>query len=161
MLEQANLTMPDITKTGLTLAGVEENEQKIRKISSSIHYSSDDPIRMYLQDMKALPLLTKKGEVEIAKIIEQAKNNISKVIFATGMLMAGVSALNKIKKMFKDSNVETELAALGMDLKGNPTSKMGHLMFKIASDSFVGSLNLYLSNSESLLFLTIWTCSSV
>lgn len=65
--------------------------------------------------------------------VDTALVDISKVIFATGLLMAGVSALSKMKKMFKGSNAESELAAIGMDLKGNPTSAMGRLMYNLAS----------------------------
>lgn len=65
--------------------------------------------------------------------VDCAVQDITKIIFASGMLMAGVLASNKINKMFKKYNVNSELAALGMDLKGNPTSEMGHIMFDLAS----------------------------
>lgn len=114
MLEQAKLTAPDITKKGFALGGVEENEQKIRQITSSIHYSSDDPIRMYLQDMKALPLLTKKGEVKIAKIIEHAKNNISRIIFATPHIINEILNVNGIVK--KDKSMINNYICINRDI---------------------------------------------
>jgi len=37
---------------------------------------TDDPVRMYLREMGSIPLLTREGEVEIAKRIEDAQNRI-------------------------------------------------------------------------------------
>jgi RNA polymerase primary sigma factor len=37
---------------------------------------TDDPVRMYLREMGSIPLLTREGEVEIAKRIEDAQNQI-------------------------------------------------------------------------------------
>jgi RNA polymerase primary sigma factor len=37
---------------------------------------TDDPVRMYLREMGSIPLLTREGEVEIAKRIEEAQNQI-------------------------------------------------------------------------------------
>jgi len=82
MLERSNLTTPDLPKAEL-MPERTENKKKIRRLTSSIHYSSDDPIKMYLYDIESVSLLTKKGEVEIAKKIEQAENRILRVIFAT------------------------------------------------------------------------------
>ena len=52
-----------------------------RKTVPAINYTPDNPIRMYLRDMESLPLLTKQGEVEIAKKMESGKETISKIIF--------------------------------------------------------------------------------
>src|SRR5438552_17632491 len=39
---------------------------------------TNDPVRMYLREMGTVPLLTREGEVEIAKRIECGQNNILK-----------------------------------------------------------------------------------
>ncbi|MEN8264278.1 MAG: RNA polymerase sigma factor RpoD [Nitrospirota bacterium] len=52
-----------------------------RKTVPAINYTPDNPIRMYLRDMESLPLLTKQGEVEIAKKMESGKEKISRIIF--------------------------------------------------------------------------------
>jgi len=44
----------------------------------------DDPVRMYLKQMGQVPLLTREQEVEISKRIEQAENEIKKIICAFG-----------------------------------------------------------------------------
>ncbi len=53
-----------------------------KKTTSLIGHTSNDPIKMYLRDMESLPLLTKEGEVKIAKKIEDAKEKLSRIIFA-------------------------------------------------------------------------------
>jgi RNA polymerase primary sigma factor len=62
------------------------------KIStSSTGYTSDDPIKMYLRDMESLPLLTKQGEVEIAKKIEEGKEKLSRIIFTAPFTIKHIS----------------------------------------------------------------------
>ena len=102
MLERSNFTAPDLPKTELMPEGT-ENKKKIRRLTSSIHYSSDDPIKMYLYDIESVSLLTKKGEVEISKKIEQAENRILKVIFSTPHI------INEVLHMSGRAKKETKL----------------------------------------------------
>jgi RNA polymerase primary sigma factor len=44
----------------------------------------DDPVRMYLKQMGQVPLLTREQEVEISKRIEDAENEIKKIIYSLG-----------------------------------------------------------------------------
>jgi RNA polymerase primary sigma factor len=46
--------------------------------------SLDDPVRMYLKQMGAVPLLTREQEVEISKRIEAAENELRKVVYSFG-----------------------------------------------------------------------------
>jgi RNA polymerase primary sigma factor len=46
---------------------------------------TNDPVRMYLREMGTVPLLTREGEVEIAKRIERGKKIVMKVICRTPM----------------------------------------------------------------------------
>jgi RNA polymerase primary sigma factor len=46
---------------------------------------TNDPVRMYLREMGTVPLLTREGEVEIAKRIERGKKAVLKVITRTPM----------------------------------------------------------------------------
>src|SRR3954466_6614006 len=41
---------------------------------------SNDPVRMYLRKMGSVSLLTREGEVEIAKRIEEGENEVLKVV---------------------------------------------------------------------------------
>src|SRR5437899_1225616 len=44
----------------------------------------DDPVRMYLKQMGQVPLLSREQEVEISKRIENAENEVKRVIYSLG-----------------------------------------------------------------------------
>ena len=46
---------------------------------------TNDPVRMYLREMGTVPLLTREGEVEIAKRIERGKRGVLRVVTRTPM----------------------------------------------------------------------------
>ncbi|MFH0926160.1 MAG: RNA polymerase sigma factor RpoD [bacterium] len=65
--------------------GVEiEEEQKAlispKELSEEYIGRTDDPVRIYLREMRVVPLLTKEGEVAIGKKIERGKKIIIKLI---------------------------------------------------------------------------------
>lgn len=64
--------------------------------------------------------------------IDEALDNFAKIIESFGIILAGMVAMNKIKKIFKGDDIEDLVISLGMDLDGNPTSAMGHYMYKLA-----------------------------
>ena len=51
---------------------------------------TNDPVRMYLREMGTVPLLTREGEVEIAKRIERGKLSIMKAISRTPTIAKAV-----------------------------------------------------------------------
>ncbi len=53
----------------------EEEEMAIRKLN--------DPIRMYFSQMSEISLLTREQEIELAKGIESARDNLRRLIFMT------------------------------------------------------------------------------
>src|SRR6185436_867729 len=57
---------------------VEEEEEKSRLDIL------DDPVRMYLKQMGQVPLLTREQEVEISKRIEEAENQLKRIIYSFG-----------------------------------------------------------------------------
>ena len=44
----------------------------------------DDPVRMYLKQMGQVPLLTREQEVEISKRIEDAENELKRIVYSFG-----------------------------------------------------------------------------
>src|SRR5437588_1096253 len=56
----------------------EEEEEKVRLDIL------DDPVRMYLKQMGQVPLLTREQEVEISKRIEDAENEVKRIIYGFG-----------------------------------------------------------------------------
>jgi len=65
--------------------------------------------------------------------VEQGINEFTFIIEVAGSLGAAIFAKWRLDKMFKGHKVDDLLVGLSMNLPGNPTSEMGHLMLKIAS----------------------------
>ena len=61
----------------------EGNDEAVLNLSPSALEKSNDPVRMYLREMGTVPLLTREGEVEIAKRIEKGKKSVIKTISRT------------------------------------------------------------------------------
>ncbi|WP_432664413.1 PEP/pyruvate-binding domain-containing protein [Wukongibacter baidiensis] len=64
--------------------------------------------------------------------IRKGLSHFEKMMGSIGILIAGMTSLAKIKKLFKGQDIEDLVISLGMDLDGNPTSAMGHYMYKLA-----------------------------
>ena len=57
---------------------------------------TNDPVRMYLREMGTVPLLTREGEVEIAKRIERGKNMATRAITRTLVVAREVMDLRDV-----------------------------------------------------------------
>ena len=54
-----------------------------RRLSGDDLMKGNDPVRMYLRKMGQVPLLTREGEVEIAKRIEEGERTILTVVLSS------------------------------------------------------------------------------
>ena len=60
---------------------------------------TNDPVRMYLREMGTVPLLTRQGEVEIAKRIEKGQKSVVKALFRSPVVIAEISKYgDKLRK---------------------------------------------------------------
>ena len=118
LYDEVNELLPsDITRsddldelfTAFGHAGIEvvDSEQKYRErklldrrgegsddialdLTPSVIDRTNDPVRMYLREMGTVPLLTREGEVEIAKRIERGKLSVIKAISRTPTIAKAV-----------------------------------------------------------------------
>ena len=60
-------------------AGEEPGDQKVDLTPGALE-KTNDPVRMYLREMGTVPLLTREGEVEIARRIERGEKNVVKAL---------------------------------------------------------------------------------
>lgn len=60
---------------------------------------TNDPVRMYLREMGTVPLLTREGEVEIAKRIERGKNTVLKALSRSPVIF---SELRRFRELLDD-----------------------------------------------------------
>jgi RNA polymerase primary sigma factor len=84
---------------------VVDSEQKLREkqdeegveldLTPGTLDKTNDPVRMYLREMGTVPLLTREGEVEIAKRIERGKNAMLRAISRTNMAAQEVVRLGE------------------------------------------------------------------
>ncbi|MCG3114253.1 MAG: RNA polymerase sigma factor RpoD [Candidatus Manganitrophus sp. SA1] len=58
----------------------EEREKEIDLTPGAVS-RTDDPVRLYLREIGSVPLLSREGEIEIAKRIEEGKKEISNIVF--------------------------------------------------------------------------------
>jgi RNA polymerase primary sigma factor len=56
---------------------------------------TDDPVRMYLREMGTVPLLTREGEIEIAKRIEHGRTEVMRAVTGTRIAVREVINLAK------------------------------------------------------------------
>ena len=59
----------------------EEGEEEALDLTPGAIGKTDDPVRMYLREMGTVSLLSREGEVEIAKRIEEGQREIARVIY--------------------------------------------------------------------------------
>ena len=62
---------------------------------------TSDPVRMYLREMGSVSLLTREGEVEIAKRIEDGERDVASVILNTPITVKEVVALGERLRKFQ------------------------------------------------------------
>jgi RNA polymerase primary sigma factor len=59
---------------------------------------TNDPVRMYLREMGTVPLLTREGEIELAKRIERGQRSVNKSLSRSPLIVREVAALaNEIR----------------------------------------------------------------
>jgi RNA polymerase primary sigma factor len=76
-------------------AGAEEEEEEEAAEFESLFEKTNDPVRMYLREMGSVALLTREGEVEIAKRIEAGLNEVFDAAFSGSLAVNEVVELGK------------------------------------------------------------------
>ena len=83
-------------EVGLDEAAEEEVEEEEVEVGLG---KTDDPVRLYLKEMGTVPLLSKEGEVAIAKRIEEGKREAAQVLYSLPFSLQDVRDLgDKLRK---------------------------------------------------------------
>ena len=94
---------------GLDVAGIEilEEPKLDAKLEESDEFldlelipapageKTNDPVRMYLREMGSVPLLTREGEVEIAKRIERGQNAVLKALSRSPLVIQKIIGMGE------------------------------------------------------------------
>ena len=70
-------------------------------LAADVLGKTDDPVRLYLREMGTIPLLTRDGEVEIAKRIEEGQNDIVHAIVCNTLATQELLALSEQEPVSK------------------------------------------------------------
>jgi RNA polymerase primary sigma factor len=74
---------------------------------------TDDPVRVYLREMGAVPLLTREGEVDLARKMERGKLRMQKAISRSALVQLLISELSEqIKRGAEDLDNVVELGEM-------------------------------------------------
>ncbi len=76
-------------------AEAEEGEDVELDLTPGTLEKTNDPVRMYLREMGTVPLLTREGEVEIAKRIERGQLRVMKAISRSTIVIREIVALGE------------------------------------------------------------------
>jgi RNA polymerase primary sigma factor len=74
---------------------LEEGEDVELDLTPGTMEKTNDPVRMYLREMGTVPLLTREGEVEIAKRIERGQMRVLKAISRSPIVIREIAALGE------------------------------------------------------------------
>ena len=70
-------------------------------LDPGIDNSTDDPVRMYLKEMGSIDLLTREGEVDVAKKIEDGQLELIEIFSNSDLIIQYLIDLNKRLKTYK------------------------------------------------------------
>ena len=103
------------------------NLQTQRKIQTTDSVGFDDPVRMYMNQMGKVPLLTREQEVEVCQRIEEAEFDVKRLVYGLGFAGKEHSAIaerllseppkERFDRVVADTKVTTRKGHL-KDLRG-------------------------------------------
>jgi len=112
-----------------------EGEQEEQEFEPGALGRTSDPVRMYLREMGSVSLLTREGEVEIAKRIEDGEKDIARVILNTPITLKEMVFLGDRLRKFQingsDISKEVEEEKLEEDEEDHQRNRLLEKMDEI------------------------------
>ncbi len=76
----------------------EEEKEKEIDLTPGMLSRTDDPVRLYLKEMGSVPLLSREGEIEIAKKIEDGEKDVAAIVFGIPVVVRDlISNIEKLR----------------------------------------------------------------
>ena len=85
-------------------------------LDPGIDNSTDDPVRMYLREMGSIQLLTRSGEVEVAKKIESGNLELIRIFSESNLILL---YLNNLSRQLKTQIIKARHVVSGLDEDDN------------------------------------------
>ncbi len=92
--------------------GESSEEETDSDAQASVDQNSDDPVRMYLREMGSIKLLTREGEVKIAKKIEKGQHEMLDILLRSELI---VIYLFDLAKKLKNGKARARDIVSGID----------------------------------------------
>jgi RNA polymerase primary sigma factor len=112
-----------------------EGEQEEQEFEPGALGRTSDPVRMYLREMGSVSLLTREGEVEIAKRIEDGERDVAGVILNTPITLKEMASLGDRLRKFQisgsDISKEVEEEELEEDEEDHQRNRLIEIMDEI------------------------------
>ena len=74
---------------------IEDGDEFDLDIAQDVGDKTNDPVRMYLREMGTVPLLTREGEIELAKRIERGERSVRKALSRSPLIIREVGRLSE------------------------------------------------------------------
>ena len=96
---------------------------------------TDDPVRVYLREMGSVPLLTRQGEVDLARRMERGKNQVYRSLTRSRLIIEAI--LDHYEEIKSGDRLVDSLCVIGDYEEGSPqrTRKRNQLRQKFAKVS--------------------------
>ena len=88
----------------------EEASEVEAELEPSPAWRTDDPVRMYLREMGKTPLLTREGEIRIAKKIEEGRRQVAEAVCRAGIAVREI--ISRGERLFQGQTRVGDLLAL-------------------------------------------------
>ncbi|HIA57440.1 MAG TPA: RNA polymerase sigma factor RpoD [Candidatus Lambdaproteobacteria bacterium] len=85
-------------------------------LEPTIDNSTDDPVRMYLREMGSIQLLTRDGEVEVAKKIESGNLELIEIFSDSNLILL---YLQNLSRLLKSQKIKARHVVSGLDEDDN------------------------------------------
>jgi len=93
-----------------------DNETSELNLDPGIDNSTDDPVRMYLREMGSIQLLSRDGEVEVAKRIEKGNADLINIFSDSKLILL---YLQNLTKHLKNKKIKARHVISGLDEDDN------------------------------------------
>lgn len=111
---------------------------------------ANDPVRLYLREMGTVSLLTREGEIEIAKRIEKGQNQVIEAMCKTDYAMSAILSLGeslkageiKLKDIAKGASSEENEGAAESDSEGDTEIEAEVNIAEIESPLMIKTLDI-------------------
>jgi len=103
--------VPGSPENGLAAEYVEDRRGV--DLATDVLGKTDDPVRLYLREMGTIPLLTRDGEVEIAKRIEEGQNDVVQAIVCNTMAAQELLVLSERELLSTTDALDLDEAEAG------------------------------------------------